>query len=80
MAKNRDRSRDLRKNATEAEALVWRQVRNRRFADFRFRRQHELGDFIVDFGCLKHRLSSNSMEVSTTSPSIERTMSIVTRG
>ena len=53
---NRRRARDLRRRQTEQELFVWRRLRNRRFADFKFRRQFPLGDYIVDFVCLERRL------------------------
>ncbi len=53
---NRERARDLRRRQTEQEQLVWRRLRNRRFADFKFRRQFPLGNHIVDFACLERRL------------------------
>lgn len=31
-------------------------MRDRRLAGYRFRRQHPIGDFIVDFACTKYRL------------------------
>ena len=53
---NRERARDLRRRQTEQEQFVWRRLRNRRFADFKFRRQFPLGNSIVDFVCLERRL------------------------
>jgi very-short-patch-repair endonuclease len=47
----RKRARSMRTNATEAEALLWKIVRNRRFVDFKFRRQVPIGRYIVDFMC-----------------------------
>src|SRR4051794_23000275 len=47
----RDRSRQLRKDQTPAEARLWRELRNRRFVGFKFRRQHAIGPFIADFYC-----------------------------
>ena len=40
---------------TEAETVVWNELR-RRQAHCRFRRQHVIGPFVVDFVCLRHRL------------------------
>lgn len=54
MASNR--ARNLRKNLTDVERFVWARLRDRRFATFKFRRQVELGSYIVDFVCLSHRL------------------------
>ena len=45
------RARGLRKNQTNAEALLWRSLRDHRFAGRKFRRQHRIGGYIVDFFC-----------------------------
>jgi very-short-patch-repair endonuclease len=50
------RVRALRQNQTEAERLLWRQLRGKRVGGLRFRRQQPLGTFIVDFVCLPARL------------------------
>jgi len=47
----KQRARELRHEATPAEAILWKQLRGRRFAGFKFRRQHVIGSFIVDFYC-----------------------------
>src|SRR5690554_108552 len=49
-------ARKLRKNATPAEEVFWEMVRDRRFMDLKFRRQHQIGDYIVDFYCAEHKL------------------------
>jgi very-short-patch-repair endonuclease len=36
---------------TPAEKVLWNNLRNRQVKGFRFRRQHPLKDFIVDFFC-----------------------------
>ena len=51
------RRRRLRNRSTEAEAALWRILRDRRFAGFKFRRQHPLGPFIVDFFCARGSLA-----------------------
>ena len=56
MSHNRDRAKDLRRTQTEAEAFVWIELRGRRLADFKFRRQVPLGSYIVDFVCLDRRV------------------------
>lgn len=48
--------RHLRKVQTEHERLLWFLLRGRRFAGFKFRRQHRLGEAIVDFVCLESRV------------------------
>lgn len=49
-------ARDLRKNQTEAEALLWADLRDRRLAGYRFSRQVRIGRFIVDFCCRAEKL------------------------
>src|SRR4029077_4992923 len=47
----------LRKNPTEAEKRLWRHLRNRQMANLKFRRQHSLGNRIVDFFCPEAKLA-----------------------
>jgi very-short-patch-repair endonuclease len=49
-------AREQRANNVNAEAMVWRIVRDRRCAGHKFRRQMPLGDYILDFVCLEERL------------------------
>jgi very-short-patch-repair endonuclease len=51
-----ERARDLRHNLTNGEQLLWSKLRAHRMHGFKFRRQHVLGSYIVDFVCLKSRL------------------------
>ena len=46
----------LRKNLTPAEAFLWKQLKHRKFKGRKFRRQHSIGNFIVDFYCAKEQL------------------------
>lgn len=46
-----DQARELRKKQTPAEDVLWQLVRDRQLADLKFRRQHQIGDYIVDFFC-----------------------------
>jgi very-short-patch-repair endonuclease len=46
----------LRTNQTDAELKLWQELRDRRFQNFKFRRQCILQGYIVDFVCLKERL------------------------
>jgi len=39
----------LRKKATEPERILWRHLRNRNFAGYKFRRQHPFEGYILDF-------------------------------
>jgi very-short-patch-repair endonuclease len=49
-------ARQNRKVMTEAENILWSCLRNRRLGGFKFRRQHPIADFIVDFFCLERQL------------------------
>ncbi len=48
--------RDLRREMTDAERLLWRHLRRRQVEGLKFRRQHPLGRFIVDFVCIEAAL------------------------
>jgi very-short-patch-repair endonuclease len=46
----------LRKNPTLAERILWQRLRNRKLQGLKFRRQHPIGEYIVDFYCHELRL------------------------
>ncbi|RRR67856.1 MAG: endonuclease domain-containing protein [Candidatus Viridilinea halotolerans] len=50
------RARELRQAPTAAETLVWEALRHRRLDGWKFRRQHPIGHFIVDFCCIEQRV------------------------
>ena len=50
------RARSLRRRMTLPEVLVWRVLR-RQPGGFRFRRQHPIGDYVLDFFCPSVRLA-----------------------
>ncbi len=45
------RRRKLRIEITPAEELLWKVIKNRQFKDLKFRRQHSIEYYIVDFYC-----------------------------
>ena len=49
-------SRGLRKSQTNAERALWASLRNRQLEGARFRRQHPIGPYIVDFVDLEAKL------------------------
>ena len=49
-------ARELRQRATPAEAFAWELLRDRRFLGLKFRRQHQIGDYVVDFHCDEKKL------------------------
>jgi very-short-patch-repair endonuclease len=46
-----------RKVSTEAEKILWERLRGRRLNGFKFRRQHPIAEFIVDFICVEFGLA-----------------------
>jgi len=52
----KERRRELRKNGTAAEALLWKYLQKRQLLGKKFRRQHSIGPFIVDFYCPECRV------------------------
>jgi very-short-patch-repair endonuclease len=50
------RARRLRQSSTDAERRMWSALRDRRLTRYKFRRQHPVGDFILDFACTEFRL------------------------
>ncbi|HEX2967284.1 MAG TPA: endonuclease domain-containing protein [Syntrophorhabdaceae bacterium] len=48
-------AKELRKRSTDAERLLWSHLRAGRFHGLKFRRQHPIGDYIVDFVCLQNK-------------------------
>ena len=49
-------ARRLRSRQTDAEIRLWYLLRSRRFCTHKFRRQHPIGHFIVDFVCIAQQL------------------------
>src|SRR6516165_9178153 len=45
-------ARALRQRNVPAEALLWKALRNRALGGFKFRRQHPIGRYAVDFACI----------------------------
>ena len=50
-----EEAKRMRKEPTDAEAALWELLRDKKLAD-KFRRQHLIDDFIVDFVCLSKNL------------------------
>lgn len=51
------RASHLRKIATPAERILWSQLRNRTLSGYKFRRQHPIDRYILDFYCPEARLA-----------------------
>ncbi|MGO8813172.1 MAG: endonuclease domain-containing protein [Terriglobia bacterium] len=50
------KARQLRHTPTDTEQAAWCLLRSTKFKGFKFRRQHPLGPYIVDFYCAQRRL------------------------
>ncbi len=51
-----EKIRSLRREQTKAEEVVWKYLRNRNFENLKFRRQHPINRYIVDFLCTDYKL------------------------
>jgi very-short-patch-repair endonuclease len=49
-------ARRLRRNSTQAEALLWSRIRGRQIEGIKFRRQQPIENFIVDFISFEKRI------------------------
>lgn len=75
--------RKLRTEQTKAEQLLWTHLRDRRFLNIKFRRQHALGKFIVDFFCLERGIVievDGGQHSLTQEQDVERTQAIENMG
>ncbi|HLZ04169.1 MAG TPA: DUF559 domain-containing protein [Bradyrhizobium sp.] len=52
----RDFAKAMRREPTDAEARMWTLLRDRRLANFKFRRQFPFQNYILDFICFDQRL------------------------
>ena len=51
-----ERRKALRKNLTSTETTLWKQIQRSQLNNRKFRRQHSIENFIVDFYCPKEKL------------------------
>lgn len=49
-------AKEFRKNPTEVEKMLWHSLRGKQVGGFKFRRQHPVGGYVVDFACLPLKL------------------------
>jgi very-short-patch-repair endonuclease len=53
----KENRRALRSNLTPAEAELWKHLRNSQLGGHKFRRQHSISNYIVDFYCPSEKLA-----------------------
>jgi len=78
MSKLTPLARKLRREQTPADRTLWRQLSNRRLSDAKFRRQHPIEGYIVDFVSPEHTLvveldGGHHNDVETSAADQERT-------
>jgi len=67
---------------TDAERRLWSLLRGRKLAGYKFRRQHPLGPFVLDFACFKYRFAveADGGQHSESSQDLRRTRWIEAEG
>ena len=53
----KDTRKELRKNSTQAEKVLWWHLKWSKFHGYKFRRQHSIGRYIIDFYCPEKKIS-----------------------
>lgn len=51
------RAKTLRKDMTRAEKKLWYELKAKRLWEVKFRRQHPVAPYILDFACVKYRVA-----------------------
>lgn len=52
-----ERRKELRRRLTPAEASFWKVLKGKKFGDRKFRRQHSVGKYVLDFYCPEEKLA-----------------------
>jgi very-short-patch-repair endonuclease len=76
-------ARELRRGSTEAERCLWLHLRAGRLEGAKFRRQHPIGRYVVDFVCLRSRLVievDGSQHIESAGADAERTRALEEQG
>ena len=79
----RTRAKELRKEQTPAERMLWRVLRDRAVNGLKFRRQHPLDGFVLDFFCPEVKLCvelDGGIHDSQVERDAERTAQLAARG
>ena len=83
LTEQRHQARRLRREQTDVERTLWKTLRSRQLSGLKFRRQHSIGPYIVDFCCLKPRLAielDGGQHVSQTDVDERRSHCLVQKG
>ena len=77
------RAKELRKTPTPTEQILWAYLRNRKLCGLKFRRQHPIGPYIVDFYYAQHKLAvelDGGVHLNQAAYDLERTAYLAERG
>jgi len=77
------RAGELRQNQTEAESKLWSRLRAHRMAGVQFRRQHAIGNYVVDFCAPRRKLIvelDGSQHLDQAKYDLERTQYLESKG
>ncbi len=80
---NIDAARELRKRQTPAEQRAWLLLKDRRLTGLKFRRQHPVGPYVLDFCCASKRLVvelDGEIHINQISEDMERQRELESRG
>lgn len=56
-SQEKEKRRQLRKNQTKTEEILWQKIRNRQLNGYKFRRQYSVNQFVLDFYCPQEKLA-----------------------
>jgi very-short-patch-repair endonuclease len=76
-------ARDLCRRSTVAERALWELIRGRRIAGLKFRRQHPVRGWVLDFACIERQLAievDGSIHESQVEDDLRRTVSLQEMG
>ena len=76
------KARELRQSSTDAERRMWSTLRDRRLLRYKFRRQHPIGPYIVDFACTRHQvvIELDGSQHADSAADVRRTAWLESRG
>lgn len=64
----KEKRQRLRNDATFAEKLLWQELKGRQLLGYKFRRQHSVGPFVLDFYCPELKLAIEVDGISHDTP------------
>ena len=76
-------ARSMRRQPTQAEGVLWAALQKKQVAGLKFRRQHPVGRFVLDFYCASHKLVvevDGAVHDAQQESDAERTRSLETHG